>query len=127
METAGIETSKDEPATLQPPAAEPQPANLPPATELSQRRWQQLLDRKNRPHTPGVWIVYFSLASLPIFGLGQLFIPAANTASRRYVFLLLCVYVSCGLSLLLTTSFLSFAATSASGGWRCRPRWRAIG
>ncbi len=82
-------------------------ANLPPATEISQKRWQQLLDRPRRPHTPGVWIVYFSLASLPIFGIGQLFIPAQNTASRRYVFLLLCVYVGCGLSLLLTTSFLS--------------------
>jgi hypothetical protein len=82
-------------------------ADLPPASQLSQSKWQQLLDRPRRPHTPGVWIVYFSLASLPIFGLGQLFIPADATARRRYVFLLLCVYVGCGLFLLLTTSFLS--------------------
>ena len=105
LETAGIEKTTDEPA--QDPPAPVAPANLPPATELSQKRWQQFLDRKHRPHTPGVWIVYFSLASLPIFGLGQLFIPAERVASRRYVFLLLCVYVGCGLSLLLTTSFLS--------------------
>ena len=112
LETAGIDRSTDEPADNPPPtapaanAAAP-PANLPPASQLSQKKWQQLLDRPRRPHTPGVWIVYFSLASLPIFGLGQLFIPAARTASRRYVFLLLCVYVGCGLALLLTTSFLS--------------------
>lgn len=60
-----------------------------------------------KKHPPGFWVVYFSLASLPIFGIGQLFIPASKTASRRYVFLLLVVYVACGLGLLLTTSFLS--------------------
>ena len=24
-----------------------------------------------KPHTPGVWVVYFSLAALPLFGLGK--------------------------------------------------------
>lgn len=62
--------------------------------------------RRKRPHTPGVWVVYFSLASLPLFGLGQLTIPATNQASRRYIFALLSIYVTSGLLLLLTTSFL---------------------
>ena len=70
-------------------------------------RWEDLLNRKDRPHAPGVWIVYFSLAALPIFGIGQAFIPAVNTASRRYAFLLFVVYVASGLGLLLTTSFLA--------------------
>ncbi|MCX7427295.1 MAG: hypothetical protein NTW96_16910, partial [Planctomycetia bacterium] len=61
---------------------------------------------KRRPHAPGVWIVYFSLAALPLFGLGQLFIPSGDIERRRWAFQLLCVYVASGLGLLLTTSFL---------------------
>lgn len=58
------------------------------------------------PHAPGLWVVYFSLAALPLFGIGQLFIPAANVESRAYGFQLLAIYVASGLGLLLTTSFL---------------------
>ena len=61
---------------------------------------------KRRPHAPGVWIVYFSLAALPLFGLGQLFLPSGDIERRRWAFQLLCVYVASGLGLLLTTSFL---------------------
>lgn len=68
--------------------------------------WQQFVERRRRPHAPGVWIVYFSLAALPLFGFGQVLIPTANAGSRRYAFLLLTIYVACGLGLLLTTSFL---------------------
>ena len=68
--------------------------------------WQRYVEHQRRPHAPGVWVVYFSLAALPIFGVGQLLISASDTAGRRYVFLLLCVYVASGLGLLLTTSFL---------------------
>jgi hypothetical protein len=68
--------------------------------------WQRFLERRRRPHAPGVWVVYFSLAALPLFGIGQVLIPAEKTASRQYAFLLLCVYVACGLGLLMTTSFL---------------------
>jgi len=61
---------------------------------------------RHRPHAPGRWVVYFSLAALPIFGVGQLFIPAANTADRAIGFQLLAAYVASALGLLLTTSFL---------------------
>jgi len=59
-----------------------------------------------RPHAHGLWVVYFSLAALPLFGLGQLFVPGASLARRRYVFALLVAYVASGLGLLLLTSFL---------------------
>jgi uncharacterized protein DUF4129 len=59
-----------------------------------------------RPHTPGVWIIYFSLAALPLFGIGQWFIPSERLDLRRDAFWLLVVYVACGLGLLLNTSFL---------------------
>jgi uncharacterized membrane protein YgcG len=60
-----------------------------------------------RPHAPGVWIVYFSLAALPLFGLGQSLIPPAELGRRQYAFWLMTIYVASGLSLLLTTSFLN--------------------
>lgn len=77
-----------------------------PATQKKKSWWQDFVERRRRPHAPGVWVVYFSLAALPLFGFGQVFIPSSNTASRRYAFVLLAVYVACGLGLLLTTSFL---------------------
>ncbi len=69
--------------------------------------WTRFMNRRRRPHSPGVCVVYFSLAALPIFGFGQTLIPESNTASRRYAFLLLCVYLASALGLLVTTSFLS--------------------
>jgi hypothetical protein len=68
--------------------------------------WEGWIDRRARPNAPGVWIVYFSLAALPVFGIGQGLIPAENVASRQYVFWLLCVYVASGLGLLMNTSLL---------------------
>jgi len=62
--------------------------------------------KTQKPHAPGVWVVYFSLAALPLFGLGQLLIPATQSGRRGYAFGLLVVYVASGLGLLLTTSFL---------------------
>jgi hypothetical protein len=68
--------------------------------------WQRYVEHQRRPHAPGVWVVYFSLAALPLFGIGQWFIPASDVGGRRYVFWLLCLYVTSGLALLVTTSFL---------------------
>jgi hypothetical protein len=71
------------------------------------QRWDQWQkSRSKKPHTPGLTVVYFSLAALPIFGLGQALIPPEDGARRAYTFWLAAVYVGCGLGLLLTTSFL---------------------
>ena len=67
--------------------------------------WQKFVEYRRRPHAPGVWVLYFSLAALPIFGFGQWFAPQ-DRESRRYVFQLLVVYLAAGLGLLVTTSFL---------------------
>ncbi|WP_166823532.1 DUF4129 domain-containing protein [Thalassoroseus pseudoceratinae] len=63
-------------------------------------------DSPKRPHSPGLWVVYFSLAALPIFGIGQAFIPRSDESTRDGAFRLLWVYVAAGIGLLLTTSFL---------------------
>jgi hypothetical protein len=68
--------------------------------------WDRFVERRRQPHAPGVWVVYFSLAALPLFGLGQLFIPNNATGARQYAFQLLFVYTASGLGLLLSTSFL---------------------
>jgi hypothetical protein len=68
--------------------------------------WQRFIDRRRRPHAPGVWVIYFSLAALPLFGIGQLFIPAGDLSARQNAFNLLCIYTAGGLGLLLATSFL---------------------
>jgi hypothetical protein len=68
--------------------------------------WQRFIDRRRRPHAPGVWVIYFSLAALPLFGIGQLFIPAGDLSARQDAFNLLCIYTGSGLGLLMATSFL---------------------
>jgi hypothetical protein len=78
-------------------------------TEASKRRrwWHRFNPMRSGPHTPGTWVLYFSLAALPLFGIGQLWIPASEVGRRRYVFFLLLVYVAAALSLLVSTSFLN--------------------
>jgi hypothetical protein len=68
--------------------------------------FQKLLEPDRRPHAPGKWVIYFSLAALPLFGIGQWFIPVSNLGSRRFAFWIMAVYVASALLLLLNTSFL---------------------
>lgn len=63
-------------------------------------------ERAKNPHSPGTWIVYFSLAALPLFGLGQAQIPLEQAERRASASWLFAIYVGSGLGLLLTTSFL---------------------
>jgi hypothetical protein len=57
-------------------------------------------------HAPGLWVVYFSLGAIPVFGLGQLAIPLDDPSARFRGFLWLCVYLGSAMGLLFTTSFL---------------------
>ena len=57
-------------------------------------------------HTPGVWVIYFSLAALPLFALGQSLIDPEDEARRWRTFVQMAVYVASGLGLLVTTSLL---------------------
>jgi hypothetical protein len=68
--------------------------------------WQRWLKRRRRPHAPGLWIVYFSVAALPLFGLWLELMPGGGGYLPRYAFNLLLLYVASGLGLLLLTSFL---------------------
>lgn len=99
LQTAGLEAD----GTTQNAAAEAAAARQTPQLNP----WQRFVAYRRRPHSPGVWVIYFSIAALPIFGFGHWFIPSDDLDSRRYVFKLLVVYVAAGLGLLLTTAFLN--------------------
>ena len=108
LEMAGL---VKRPTPEAPPAAPPAEPDKPPegvtSPQVRSRSWwERLLGPAKRPHAPGVWIVYFSLVALPLFGLGQRFIPPTAAARRLYAFQLTCVYCAAALGLLLTTSFL---------------------
>ncbi|MFO0800697.1 MAG: DUF4129 domain-containing protein [Gemmataceae bacterium] len=65
-----------------------------------------LAARRNRPHTPGVWVIYFALAAVPLFAIGQSLIPLDDADRRRATFVQMAVYVGSALGLLVTTSLL---------------------
>ncbi len=58
-----------------------------------------------RKHNPGVWVLYFALFALPLFGLGQLVIR--SPLDRRWAFTYLFFYLLSSLFLLVLISLLS--------------------
>jgi chromate transport protein ChrA len=60
-----------------------------------------------RPHAPGVWLIYFTLASLPFFACASRFVPAVEEERRAWLFIYFLAYLSSGMGLLLATSFLN--------------------
>ncbi len=107
LQTVGLDGSQD-PGVSSPSLAtqdlESTTSRTPPPAPKT--LWARFVAHRKRPHAPGVWVIYFSLAALPLFGIGQRFIPAENLEARRYAFKLLCIYTASGLGLLMTTSFL---------------------
>ena len=79
----------------------------PPDTAMPEKRpwWERWFGHKEQPAAHGRWVVYFSVAALPLFGFGQYFIPGTDVAGRRFAFWMLVINVGGGLGLLLTTSF----------------------
>jgi hypothetical protein len=71
--------------------------------ELQSRPGAYLKRRKK--HNPGVWVLYFALMVLPLFGIGQFFIR--DVSSRLFSHRLLFIYLFCTLSLLVLISLLS--------------------
>ena len=61
--------------------------------------------RKKKPHTPGVWVLYFALGAIPLYALGQAMIPAED-ARRAKCFWQMAVYIASALGLLMTTTLL---------------------
>src|SRR5262249_17681768 len=103
LQAAGLDAGTAEAAD---PAAVPKSKKQPSGLAGWWARYQRYREQKRQGRTPGVWVIYFSLAALPLFGLGQSLIPVQETERRRYAFWLLIIYVGSGLALLLVTPFL---------------------
>lgn len=114
LQASGLQGPDDPQEKAQPPEDREQTTPDSPPRSLWQRLAERLAkvpleegaDEQSKPHAPGRWVIYFSLAALPLFGLGQLMIPAEAADRREYAFKLLAVYVAAALALLVTTSFL---------------------
>ncbi|MGQ9576130.1 MAG: DUF4129 domain-containing protein [Thermoguttaceae bacterium] len=103
LRLAGLEKEDRPEGQAAPP---PEPEGVTSREDRPRPWWERLASPPPRPHAPGVSIVYFSLAAVVLFGLGQLFLPGADLERRRRGFSMLLCYVACALGLLLTTSFL---------------------
>ena len=70
-------------------------------------RWHSYRqEQRKKPHTPGVWVIYFALAALPLFAVGQSLIDPDDADRRRATFYQMVVYIASALGLLATTSLL---------------------
>ena len=82
-----------------------------------------------RRHNPGVWVLYFALFALPLFGLGQLVIK--SSIDRRWAFTYLFVYLLSSLFLLVLISLLSLRKYLRERGVPMETafaiRWLAVG
>src|ERR1051326_8232802 len=103
----------------------------PPALTAWWERYCKYCDERDRKRTPGTWIIYFSLAALPIFGLGQTRIPAEAIERRQYTFWLMVCYAASALGLLLATQFLGVRRYLRERGVRMPKsiiaRWLTLG
>jgi len=93
------------------PASDPRPQPLSQGERGGEKltwweRYQRFRAERKKTQPPGVWVVYFALAALPIFGLGQALIDVADVVRRTYTFWLMTLYVGSSLGLLVTTAFL---------------------
>jgi hypothetical protein len=82
----------------------PPPAAMP-AGDKSKSK-PKLKRKRAASSSPGLWVVYFSLAALPLFGFGQVLLPADAAGARRTGLGFLVLYMAAALGLLVTTSFL---------------------
>jgi len=82
-----------------------------------------------RKHNPGVWVLYFALLALPLFGLGQMVIR--NPTDRRWAFTYLFCYLLSSMFLLVLISLLSLRKylreRSVPMETSFAVRWMAIG
>jgi hypothetical protein len=111
LQAAGLDTAKGPEKPVEPDGAEGKKPKRRGQKESPLLAWWGRYQRyreaqRRRPRTPGIWVVYFSLAALPLYGLGQSLIPPEEGDRRRHAFWLMAVYVASGLGLLLTTCFL---------------------
>ncbi len=105
------------------------PANLTQEAEEVPSITKRRRSSTRRKHNPGVWVLYFALFALPLFGLGQLVIHSPT--DRRWAFTYLFFYLLSSLFLLVLISLLSLRKYLRERGVPMETafvvRWLAIG
>src|SRR5262249_7866593 len=71
------------------------------------KAWGSDSGEGRRPHAPGVGLIYFAIAPLPLFGLGQWLVPAIEEDRRAWLSWYFLAYIASAMGLLLATSFLN--------------------
>jgi hypothetical protein len=94
LQSLGIFKRSDDPEPTTPPQ---RPTQAPDTPEIS--------NKESRSHNPGVWILYFALLALPVFGLGQFFLPSGQ--AQRVALACLVIYLGSALALLVMISLLA--------------------
>ena len=94
LQSLGIFKRTDDPEPVIPPQ---RPTQAPDTPEIS--------NKESRSHNPGVWILYFALLALPVFGLGQFFLPSGQ--AQRVALACLVIYLGSALALLVMISLLA--------------------
>jgi hypothetical protein len=108
LQESGLDSEATEEPSAAPAAGDPAAMH---ASLLPRHSWWKIWRGDSRaakrPNAPGVWLVYFTLGSLPVFGLAQWFVPAVEEERRTWLFLCFLAYIASGMGLLLATSFLN--------------------
>jgi hypothetical protein len=106
-----------------------QPGSASTATTHTHSAAKSIASTAKRRHNPGVWVLYFALMALPVFGFGQMFLRDPN--DRRWGFIYLFAYLACSFCLLVMIALLSLRKYLRERGVPMETtfamRWLAIG
>ena len=121
LQSLGLVQSERKPAE---PKTAAKPTNDESPTDPKRKK-----SSSKRKHNPGVWVLYFALLALPMFGLGQMAIT--NPLDRRWAFTFLFFYLLSSMFLLVLISLLSLRKYLRERGVPMETsfavRWLAIG
>lgn len=79
------------------------PRSEEPGVWLKEYQRERQLERER--HRPGSWLMRFTVATAPLFVLGQWLLPPRAEDRRVFAFWMVTLYIGCALGLLATTSF----------------------
>lgn len=105
------------------------PRSEEPGAWLKEYQRERELERKR--HRPGSWLIRFTLATSPLFVLGQWLLPPRADDRRAFAFWMVTLYIGCALGLLATTSFLGLRRyldqRRLSMPWKMTLVWLGLG
>ena len=131
LAASGLESTRRSGSKFDAAASEDDESEPVPGSTWLERYHEYRRRRKEKPHTPGTWVLYFALAALPLFALGQSLIPSDDSARRATTFWCMAGYIGSALMLLVTTSLMGLRRYLEERGARIPPAltygWLGLG